>query len=145
MIRTVVLCLFLTACGGKATKTTDAPAEETTEAAPTPVEEAAPPAEEPAAEPDPEAESTKAAATEPDAATGPGADGDACLTASDCASGVCEGMGCGEDMPGTCATKMRPCTKDLRAYCGCDGETFRGSGSCPGQRYSKKGPCEDAK
>lgn len=68
-------------------------------------------------------------------------EGSACLAATDCQSGVCEGQGCGDDRPGTCAPAKRGCTKDLRAYCGCDGKTFRGSGSCPGRRYSTKGEC----
>ncbi|MBK9031737.1 MAG: hypothetical protein IPL61_10500 [Myxococcales bacterium] len=67
--------------------------------------------------------------------------GAACLVGAECASGVCEGQGCGADTPGTCAPAQRACTKDLRTYCGCDGATFRGSGSCPGQRYAAKGAC----
>lgn len=69
------------------------------------------------------------------------ADGDACTTADQCASGVCEGEGCG-DANGVCAPRNRACTKDLRAYCGCDGQTFRTSGSCPGQRFSHRGECK---
>ena len=79
----------------------------------------------------------------PDAApasTG-GAEGASCLSGSDCASGVCEGAGCGDDQPGTCAAAQRACTRDYAAYCGCDGQTFHGSGSCPGQRYSARGEC----
>ena len=68
-------------------------------------------------------------------------EGSACLTGTDCQSGVCEGQGCGDDTPGTCAPARRGCTKDLRSYCGCDGKTFRSSGSCPGRRYSTKGEC----
>lgn len=68
-------------------------------------------------------------------------EGSACLAGTDCQSGVCEGQGCGDDRPGTCAAAKRGCTKDLRTYCGCDGKTFRGSGSCPGRRYSTKGEC----
>ena len=67
-----------------------------------------------------------------------------CLAASDCASGVCEGQGCGDDQPGTCQPAARACTKDLRTYCGCDGQTFRGSGSCPGQRNAAAGECKAA-
>ena len=70
------------------------------------------------------------------------ADGAACLTADECSSGICEGEGCTDDAPGTCAPEMRACTRDRRPYCGCDGETFFSSGSCPGQRYAKAGPCE---
>lgn len=71
----------------------------------------------------------------------PRPDGAACLDASDCASGVCEGLGCTDDQPGVCVARARACTKDLRPYCGCDGATFRTSGSCPGRRYQAKGPC----
>jgi len=77
------------------------------------------------------------------AATGPGvgADGTPCRAASDCASGVCEGEGCGDDQPGTCMAAARSCTRDYQTYCGCDGQTFKGSGSCPGQRYANRGEC----
>lgn len=70
-------------------------------------------------------------------------DGAACLQASDCASGVCEGHGCTDGTPGTCAPAERPCTRDRRPYCGCDGETFYSSGSCPGRRYARQGTCGD--
>jgi hypothetical protein len=70
-----------------------------------------------------------------------GADGAPCLRADECTSGVCEGEGCGDDAPGTCAPAARACTKDLRPYCGCDGVTFRTSGSCPGQRFSARAEC----
>ena len=70
-----------------------------------------------------------------------GADGAPCLRADECTSGVCEGEGCGDDQPGTCAPASRACTKDLRPYCGCDGVTFRTSGSCPGQRFSARAEC----
>ena len=66
--------------------------------------------------------------------------GAACSTAAECESGICEGEGCG-DSAGTCASASRACTRDLRQYCGCDGQTFQASGSCPGQRFSKPGPC----
>lgn len=68
-------------------------------------------------------------------------DGAACLVATDCASGVCEGLGCGRDAPGVCAPARRRCTKDRRAYCGCDGTTFYGSGSCPGRRFAAREAC----
>jgi hypothetical protein len=75
------------------------------------------------------------------AGDGKKADGSSCLAASECASGVCEGEGCGEDKPGTCAPTSRMCTRDLREYCGCDGVTFRASGSCAGARFSKREAC----
>jgi hypothetical protein len=67
-------------------------------------------------------------------------EGAACSVGEDCASGVCEGLGCGPQ-EGTCAPTHRGCTRDLATYCGCDGSTFRGSGSCPGQRFAHRGPC----
>ncbi len=68
-------------------------------------------------------------------------DGAACLISTECASGVCEGEGCTEDRPGTCAPGSRACTRDLRQYCGCDGKTFGASGSCPGRRFAARGRC----
>jgi hypothetical protein len=71
----------------------------------------------------------------------PLADGAACIKSEDCASGTCEGQGCDANTPGVCAAKNRGCTRDLRKYCGCDGNTFSASGSCPGRRYRAKGAC----
>lgn len=71
-------------------------------------------------------------------------DGASCLAASECASGICEGEGCGDDQPGTCQPSSRMCTRDLRQYCGCDGETFGASGSCPGRRFATRAPCDGA-
>jgi len=71
----------------------------------------------------------------------PKAVGAACLQGSECDSGTCEGQGCGDDAPGVCVAKSRACTRDLRAYCGCDGQTFKAGGNCPGQRYAAKGTC----
>lgn len=70
----------------------------------------------------------------------PRPDGQACFTSAECASGVCEGLGC-EATPGKCAPQRRGCTRDLRTYCGCDGKTFRASGSCPGRRFASYGAC----
>jgi hypothetical protein len=47
----------------------------------------------------------------------------------------------GCDVAWTCQP-LRPCTRDLRVYCGCDGQTFEGSGSCPARPFSRRGPCE---
>ncbi len=69
------------------------------------------------------------------------ADGGSCLSGDECASGICEGQGCGDDAPGTCMSKQRMCTADLRPYCGCDGSTFQASGTCPGRRYGQRGKC----
>lgn len=65
----------------------------------------------------------------------------ACTEHTDCESGICEGLGCGPD-EGRCALADRMCTFDYVPYCGCDGVTFQASGSCPGERFSARGPCE---
>ncbi len=72
----------------------------------------------------------------------PGAPGDDCTDGAQCSSGICEGEGCGDDTPGKCIAADRMCTRDARSYCGCDGKTFVGSGTCPGQRYASAGACE---
>lgn len=77
----------------------------------------------------------------PPPAAGSLADGSPCTDAATCASGICEGLGCDEALPGACAPRMRPCTRDLRAFCSCDGLTFRSSSSCVGRRYASAGPC----
>ncbi|MCP4504358.1 MAG: trypsin-like peptidase domain-containing protein [Deltaproteobacteria bacterium] len=69
------------------------------------------------------------------------ANGASCDDAEQCEGGVCEGQGCGK-MQGVCASLDRVCTKDHRAFCGCDGTTFYGSGSCPGARFVERRPCE---
>lgn len=82
-----------------------------------------------------------AGGTPAEGAKGAKGDGDACDKSDDCASGVCEGEGCGPKQ-GKCAAKDRKCTMDLRSYCGCDGKSFQGGGNCPKKRYAKKGACE---
>jgi hypothetical protein len=67
---------------------------------------------------------------------------EACTDDADCASGICEGVGCGTP-DGRCVDKDRPCTADIQPYCGCDHMTFTASGSCAGRRYAHKGRCED--
>lgn len=64
-----------------------------------------------------------------------------CTSNDDCEEGeMCAGpAGC--DIPWTCQP-MRPCTRDLRQYCSCDGETIEGSGSCPPAPYKHPGPCK---
>ncbi|HEY4182468.1 MAG TPA: hypothetical protein VGM90_36805 [Kofleriaceae bacterium] len=81
------------------------------------------------------------ASTGSDVATAPDGDNAACRKATDCASGVCEGEGCGDAALGHCAPAKRGCTRDRREYCGCDGHAFFGSSSCPGLRYKSKGKC----
>ncbi len=78
---------------------------------------------------------------DPDTTTPPAGQ---CRSDADCSGGVCEGQGCGDDPLGTCAPADRMCTRDSRQYCGCDGQTFRSSGSCPGRRYAHKGECTGA-
>lgn len=124
MIRIVLIALALVACGSPPPPTTVTPTP--VEPTPTPVE--------PTPTPSP-------TTPEPTAGTTPKADGASCLAADECQSGVCEGEGCGADQPGTCAPKTRGCTRDLRPYCGCDGQTFRTSGSCPGKRFSARAAC----
>jgi hypothetical protein len=62
-----------------------------------------------------------------------------CRTGRDCPSGLCDGPpGCG--VPWRCV-EARPCTGDVTPFCGCDGMTFLGSSSCPGQPFRARGPC----
>jgi len=76
-----------------------------------------------------------------DAAVGPQSTAKSCTAASDCESGVCEGLGCDDAHPGTCAPVQRKCTMEATPYCGCDGKTFAGSFACPGRRYASRGAC----
>ncbi len=69
------------------------------------------------------------------------ADGEICLSHDDCGSGICEGEGCDDENPGTCVSKLRACTRDMRGFCDCEGVSFTASSSCPAQRYAHKGPC----
>jgi hypothetical protein len=137
----LVLTLML-ACSGRPPITPEQgaepaePAAEVVEA----VEEAAEEATEEAAEATGEPAAEVVEAVE-EAAAEKQADGGSCLSGEDCVSGICEGLGCGEDAPGVCQPRQRPCTRDLRPYCGCDGQTFRTSGSCPGKRYASRDVC----
>jgi hypothetical protein len=81
-----------------------------------------------------------AIARPPITAEGTVAEGGACTTSTNCSDGLfCLGHeGC--DTPATCVPR-RPCTLDLRAYCGCNGETFRGSGTCPPRNFVSRGAC----
>lgn len=66
-----------------------------------------------------------------------------CVSTPDCPPGlVCEG-GAGCDKTWACVPQ-RPCTRDLVAFCGCDGQTFFASSTCPGRRYAHLGTCSDA-
>jgi hypothetical protein len=108
----------------------------------TPEEAEAEPQEEspetPDAEPEPEEKTPDA-----EADTEPGlGDGAACTSNDQCASGTCEGEGCGDENPGTCMPAMRMCLRDLRPFCGCDGKTFMRGSNCPGKRFAARGPCD---
>jgi hypothetical protein len=75
-----------------------------------------------------------------DAGTPDGATPIACRSGADCPSSMmCDGpAGCG--MPWSCVA-ARPCTADVSPFCGCDGNTFYGSSSCPGQPYQVRAAC----
>jgi hypothetical protein len=62
-----------------------------------------------------------------------------CATDADCQDGqACVGsLGCDE----TWRCARVPCTRDLVTYCGCDGKTFQGSGTCPSRKAARRGPC----
>lgn len=65
-----------------------------------------------------------------------------CTRSAECAPGeACTGgPGCG--VPWTCGPALgRPCTDDLAVFCGCDGQTFMDSSSCPGRPYRNPGAC----
>jgi len=65
-----------------------------------------------------------------------------CSSNADCGAGqMCASFeGCGPAAR-RCAPDMA-CTKDLVEYCGCDGKTISGSGSCPPAPFTHRGPCE---
>ena len=69
--------------------------------------------------------------------------GAACRGPADCPpSMLCQGaMGCG--VPWRCVPAPG-CTADLAPFCGCDGVTFAGSSTCPGQPYRSRGRCPAA-
>lgn len=71
----------------------------------------------------------------------PVAPGGRCTQSSDCtADHMCLGNeGCSNGM--TCQPR-RPCTRDLALFCGCDGEVFRSSSSCPSAPFINRGPCQ---
>jgi len=70
------------------------------------------------------------------------ADPIACKTTADCPAGTeCRSFeGCGPAAQ-RCEAPVG-CTDDLAQYCGCDGKTIEGSGSCPPAPYRHRGPCE---
>ena len=64
-----------------------------------------------------------------------------CTTAADCPEGQeCAGPeGCAAAW--TCLP-AKTCTQNLVPYCGCTGETFQGSSTCPPRPYASRGRCE---
>jgi hypothetical protein len=72
-----------------------------------------------------------------------GGAGRTCRSSADCRSGEqCYGPeGC--DARWTCGT-ARMCTRDLVTFCGCDGQTFQASSSCPNRKYKNRGACAGA-
>jgi len=67
--------------------------------------------------------------------------GEACLSNDDCAGGICEGQGCDDAHPGTCADPKRRCAHNRTPFCGCDGKTITASSTCTGTRYLHRGKC----
>jgi hypothetical protein len=63
-----------------------------------------------------------------------------CHSKDDCGAGeLCvDADACGE--PGSCRSE-RECTFDLVDFCGCDGESFQASGTCPQRAYTHRGRC----
>lgn len=135
-MRALCLTLLLLGCSTPRSTPDPAPADQALPAAQVePEAEAAP-------EADPVLQAPEAVERQPASEErGPLAAGEPCLQSSECASGVCEGQGCTDEEPGVCAEEPRPCTRDHRAYCGCDGQTFFSSSSCVGQRYAHPGTC----
>lgn len=91
-------------------------------------EPAATPAAEPPEPPTPSASSTP----------GPPA---SCMSSRDCPRGqVCAGApGCGTDWH--CERPRERCVDDTQYFCGCDGESFRASMTCPGRPHRHRGAC----
>ncbi|UJR86977.1 hypothetical protein [Sandaracinus amylolyticus] len=66
-----------------------------------------------------------------------------CESSSQCGRGLtCFGIaGCSTDW--TCV-RARGCTRDRAAFCGCDGQTFHASSTCPGRPFVHRGACREA-
>ncbi|HEX4454254.1 MAG TPA: hypothetical protein VH143_25500 [Kofleriaceae bacterium] len=105
---------------------------------------AAAPAPAPPIVPAPNPEPPPIDAAPPDAAAALAADGAACLAATDCTSGVCEGEGCDTAHPGRCAKASRICAHNRVQICGCDGKTTTASSTCPRMRYAARGACQSS-
>lgn len=105
---------------------------------------------EPSAEPSaavPSAPSiTPPASTTPPAVRAPAAapSGPApCMSSRDCPRGlVCQGpAGCTDEW--TCGRPQAACVSDTQYFCGCDGESFRASMTCPGRPHRYRGSCRE--
>ena len=66
---------------------------------------------------------------------------DPCTSDRPCNLGACTGLSC--DTPWQCVPEPGGCTEDLAPYCGCDGQTFRGSSTCPPRPFAYRGACEE--
>jgi hypothetical protein len=54
-------------------------------------------------------------------------------------NGTCKGQSC--DTAWTCDMTAQACTADIADYCGCDGQTFQASSSCPTRAFASRGAC----
>lgn len=69
--------------------------------------------------------------------------GRTCTSSADCNAGEECYIAAGCGVPSYCGPGLgRPCTDDLATFCGCDGQTFSSSSSCPSRTYAHRGPCE---
>ncbi len=146
---------------------TEPPPPATTPAAPaattpaaTPARAASPPAAAPVATappasppspPEPPAPASPPSPPEPPAATPPGPaqsepepaqpSARPCISNRECPRGqVCEGAaGC--DTEWFCARPSQRCIADTQYFCGCGGETFLASMTCPGRPHRHRGSC----
>lgn len=78
------------------------------------------------------------------AAAGKQDDGMPCFAADECTSGICEGASCDRTQPGACIATdaVRNCAADQVSFCGCDGQSFVASSTCPGEPFLHQGRCE---
>ncbi|MBX3274397.1 MAG: hypothetical protein KF729_29300 [Sandaracinaceae bacterium] len=68
-----------------------------------------------------------------------------CQSSDDCPSGfVCAGSeGCSTLWTCVRRTRVRPrCTREVAAFCSCDGDSFEGARTCPGRPYLHRGYCD---
>jgi len=139
--RLAALLLPLLAWGCRSPAAPDEPAA----VAATPDPAAASAAPQPAPEPEPPkpVDSLHGDGTPLPSPLGGGAADHACTRDADCGEGeACIGPGCDGVVEGGQCRSTTMCTRDLQTYCGCDGTTFRGSGSCPGRPFRARAACE---